>query len=160
MLLSVIPSVGDLELEHRMSVHGPVTVGHLLVVPADELEWRFDTSGGPGGQRANKAATRVELTWSIETSPSLTGEMRDRLLARLGPKAPGGRLTVSIDETRSQWRNRVIARRRMSELLSDAIRPVPQRRATKPTGAARRRRLEAKRRRGATKRLRRPPEPD
>lgn len=67
-------------------------------------------------------------------------------------------LVISVDESRSQWRNRAIARRRLSDLLTEALKPQKRRRPTKPSTASRRRRLEEKRHRSEIKRLRRPPE--
>lgn len=129
-----------------------------LVIPANELTWRFDPSGGPGGQHANKSATRVELSFDAANSAVLIGTKRDRVLQHLGTRAPGGLITVQAGESRSQWRNRQIARRRLAEILVEALRPPPpQRRPTRPTLASRERRLSNKRARSETKRLRRRP---
>jgi len=141
-------------------VQEPLEIRHGMVIPAAELNWRFDTSGGPGGQHANKAATRVELSFDLAASPSVAGDIRTRMLDRLGRRARNGVVTVSVDESRSQWRNRAIARRRMTRLLRDASRTERHRRATRPTRASRARRLAAKRRRSETKRLRRRPGPE
>jgi len=140
-----------------MAAH-PLRVGEWFAIPPDELQWRFDTSGGPGGQHANRSATRVELWWDAAASTALGEELRSRLLARLGPRAAGGIVTVSAADTRSQWRNRAMARRRLEEMLREALREDPVRFATRVTSGARRRRAESKRRRSALKRLRRPPE--
>jgi len=125
------------------------------VVDPDEIRWRFTTSGGPGGQHANKASTRAEATFAIEGSPSLTEGQRELLLARLGPV-----LTVVVDETRSQSRNRAIALERLRERLAAGLRRDPPRRATKPSKAAKARRVDAKRRRSDTKRNRSRPGSD
>ena len=117
-----------------------------FVIPASELGWRFDPSGGPGGQHANKAATRAELTWDVAASRAVHGSRRERLLARLGDS-----VTVTVDDTRSQWRNRQLARRRMADLLRESMQRPRPRRPTRPTSAARRNRVEAKRRRSETK---------
>jgi ribosome-associated protein len=130
----------------------PLVIRPGLVIPAEEIEERFSTSGGPGGQHANRARTRVELRFDIATSPSLTDAQRSTLLARLGPE-----LRVVVDEERSQLRNRVIARQRLGDRLRVALTPRRRRRATQPTRASRVRRLDAKRRRGDLKRGRRPP---
>ncbi len=135
-------------------------VGRGLVIPAAELEWRFTTSGGPGGQHANKAATRAELSWDLAGSPTVDDAVRRRLQQRLRSHLASGVVTVAVDETRSQWRNRSIARRRLAELLVDALREETPRRPTRPSRAARKRRLESKKRRGMLKRLRRPPDSD
>ncbi|HSG79419.1 MAG TPA: alternative ribosome rescue aminoacyl-tRNA hydrolase ArfB [Acidimicrobiia bacterium] len=140
-----------------MSLDDPLAVGPITIPPA-ELEWRFDTSGGPGGQHANRSATRVELSWDLAKSPSIDDGVRSRLLKRLGHRAADGVVRVASAESRSQWRNRAIARSRLAGLLADALAPPPApRKSTKPSRAAKRRRLEAKRRRGETKRLRRSP---
>ncbi|MFH1330440.1 MAG: peptide chain release factor-like protein, partial [Actinomycetota bacterium] len=97
----------------------PLRVAPGLVIPADELRWRFDTSGGPGGQHANRSATRVELAFDLATSPPVPEAVRARLLERLSPRAPGGVVRVVVDESRSQWRNRQTARRRLAALLAD-----------------------------------------
>ncbi|MDP2622395.1 MAG: alternative ribosome rescue aminoacyl-tRNA hydrolase ArfB [Actinomycetota bacterium] len=141
-----------------MATEPAIAIGRLFTIPAAELVWRFDPSGGPGGQHANKASTRAELSWDLAASPSVPDELRDRIIERLGGRAPGGILTVSVDETRSQWRNRAIARRRLAEILVDAARRPKRRIGTRPNRAAKRRRLEKKRKRAELKRLRQPPE--
>lgn len=120
-------------------------------VPLSELQWRFSRSGGPGGQHANTADTRVELVFDIVASPSLRPRHRDRLLEALGPA-----VRVVCSEERSQARNRAMALERLQQRLAEALRVQPARRATRPTRASRQRRLEAKARRAETKRLRRP----
>ena len=119
-------------------------------IPLDELEWRFSGPGGPGGQHANTSNTRVEVRFDVEGSPSLTPSQRARLLDRIGPV-----VRVVAADTRSQARNRELALSRLRERLADAHRTPRARRATAPTRAARRRRIEAKRRRGDLKRQRR-----
>lgn len=124
---------------------GPYTI------PAAELEEIFETSGGPGGQHANRSATAVRLRFDVVAS-SLPEEVRLRLAERLG-----NLVEVSSADSRSQFRNRSIARRRMREKLEKALADEPPRRETTPTRASKRRRLATKRSRGETKRLRRPP---
>jgi ribosome-associated protein len=119
-------------------------------IPLDELEWRFSGPGGPGGQHANTSNTRVEVRFDVEGSPSLTPSQRARLLDRIGPV-----VRVVAADTRSQARNRELGLSRLRERLADALRTPRARRATAPTRAARRRRIEAKRRRGDLKRQRR-----
>ncbi|MDE0138206.1 MAG: alternative ribosome rescue aminoacyl-tRNA hydrolase ArfB [bacterium] len=128
------------------------------VVPARELRWDFGPASGPGGQHANRSNTRVGLTLSVTGSPSFTDAEKRRIEGRLGARMVSGTLRVVADDHRSQWRNRQEALRRMAALLDSALAPEPPvRRATKPGRSAQRKRLEAKRRRSATKRLRRPP---
>jgi ribosome-associated protein len=119
-------------------------------VPLDELEWRFSGPGGPGGQHANTSNTRVEVRFDVAASPSLEPQQRARLLERLGPV-----VRVVAADTRSQSRNREVALARLRDRLAAALRTPRARRATAPTRTARRRRVEAKRRRGDLKRQRR-----
>jgi ribosome-associated protein len=119
-------------------------------IPFDELEWRFSGSGGPGGQHANTANTRVELLFDVARSPSLGPRERTVLLERLGPV-----VRVVVSDTRSQARNRELALERLRERLAAALRTPRPRRPTGPSAAARRRRIENKRRRGELKRQRR-----
>jgi ribosome-associated protein len=134
-------------------------IGAGLVIPAGELDERFSTSGGPGGQHANRAATKVTLSFDVAASPSLDERQKARLLDRLGSRLSDGVLSVSSEASRSQWRNRHLARARMVEMISAGLRPDPApRKPTRPTRASRRRRLEAKRARGRLKRLRRRPD--
>lgn len=135
-------------------------IGNGVVIPERELSWSFSTSGGPGGQHANRSATRAEVRFDLASSPSVPEDLRERMLARLGGKTSGGVVAVTADESRSQWRNRQSARKRLSVLLSDAMKVPRTRRPTAPSAGARRRRIESKRRRSGIKQLRRPPEPD
>ena len=129
------------------------------VIPAAELRWDFGPASGPGGQHANRANTRAGLTFSVVRSAAFTDEERRRLLRRLDDRLRSGAVRLVVDEHRSQWRNRQVARRRLAALLDDALAPdPPPRRASRPSAASRRRRLESKRRRSETKRLRRPPD--
>lgn len=133
----------------------------MLDIPDDELEWRFSTSGGPGGQHANRSASRAELRFDLAASRAFDAAAKERALERLGRRVSGGVLTVVVDETRSQWRNRQIARARLDELLGDAVRPLPpKRRRSQPSRAARERRLGEKRARSRQKQQRRRPDPD
>jgi ribosome-associated protein len=119
-------------------------------IPLDELEWRFTPSGGPGGQHANRAATRAEVSFDVARSPSLTEGQRARLLRRVGEV-----VTVAADDERSQLRNRALALDRLRRRLADALYVAPPRRPTRPTRGSVERRLQAKRRRSQVKRSRR-----
>jgi len=120
------------------------------------LEWRFTTSGGPGGQHANRSNTRAELFFDISSSSAFPGAIRDRMVARLGAEA----VTVSVADSRSQFRNRMLARARLRDRLVEAMKAEARRRPTTPTRGSRRRRLQQKRSRGEIKRLRRSPPPE
>ena len=116
------------------------------------MELRFSRSSGPGGQHANTAETRVEAILDITASTALTEAQKRRVLAKTGPT-----LRAVAQDERSQWRNRELAVERLVEQLRAALKVQRRRVATKPTAASRERRLEAKKRRGTTKKLRRPP---
>jgi ribosome-associated protein len=131
---------------------GRLRVTPTLVIPLAELTWRFSRSGGPGGQHANTADTRAEVRFDIAGSPSLGPRQRARLLERLGAEV----WVVASDE-RSQARNRDLALQRLAARLAEALRIDPPRRATKPTKASVRRRLEDKRRQASRKADRRRP---
>lgn len=128
-----------------------VRVSSSCLIPSHELEWRFTASGGPGGQHANKAATRVELLFDVEGSTALGPRQRARLLEKLGPVVR----VVAADE-RSQTRNRDIALDRFKERLANALKVETPRRPTRPTKASKERRLQSKARRSAVKDSRRP----
>jgi ribosome-associated protein len=121
----------------------------------DELQWRFGRSGGPGGQHANTSDTRAEVRFDVAASPSLGPRQRARILERVGPV-----VTAAASESRSQARNREIALERLSAKLAAALHVDRPRRPTRPSAAARGRRLDAKRRNAARKRDRRPPGDD
>jgi ribosome-associated protein len=133
-----------------------VRVNQRVRIPIDEIEFTFSTSSGPGGQHANKASTRVDLTWNIDASRVLNRVDRDRLRARLRHRIDSsGALRLSSDRSRSQWRNRADVTARLADLVGEALKPPKQRVATAPTRGSVQRRLEGKRRRGAIKRNRR-----
>ncbi|MDA8291705.1 MAG: alternative ribosome rescue aminoacyl-tRNA hydrolase ArfB [Actinomycetota bacterium] len=126
-----------------------IRVGRSLV-PAEDLEWRFSGSGGPGGQHANTSNTRVEVRLDVSACAHLGPRQRERLLTRLGPV-----VRVVVSDERSQARNRDLALRRLEARLEEALRVETPRRPTRPTAASVERRLEDKRIRSARKRGRR-----
>lgn len=131
-------------------------VSRSCAIDVSELEWRFSRSGGPGGQHANTSDTRVEVRFDVAGSPSLGPRQRARLLERLGPDVRA----VSAD-SRSQARNRELALERLRSKLAAGLHVTPERRPTKPSLAAKRARVESKRRRSEVKRTRaRPPTDD
>lgn len=121
-------------------------------VPRRELDVTFTTSGGPGGQHANRAATRVELRFDVAGSAAFTDAQRERVVRALGSE-----VRIVADDTRSQVRNRALAEQRLVERLREALHVDRPRRATRPTRASQRRRVAAKQRRGELKRNRRRP---
>jgi ribosome-associated protein len=137
---------------------GGLRVSRGLVVPAGDLRWRFSRSSGPGGQGVNTTDSRVELLLDVAHSSAFDERQRSRVLDRLAGRLVEGVLTVTASEHRSQLRNRDAAALRLTVLLRDALAPPGRaRRPTRPTRGSQQRRLDAKTRRGQTKRLRRPP---
>jgi ribosome-associated protein len=130
-----------------------IQVTKTVAIPVSELELRFSRSSGPGGQHAQKSETRVEASFDVEASTGLTNIQKARVVRRAGPVIRA----VAQDE-RSQARNRELAVERVVSALREALKVQRPRRPTKPTAASRERRIEAKRRRSQTKRLRRPPD--
>jgi len=123
-----------------------------LQIPLDEVIARYDTSGGAGGQHANRSRTRVQLTFDAANSPSLSAAQRERVVAKLGPT-----IGASATDSRSQARNRELALERLAEKLAGALRVDPPRRPTRPTKGSVQRRLDAKRQAGERKAMRRRP---
>jgi ribosome-associated protein len=121
-------------------------VSRSLTIPVGELDVRFSPSGGPGGQHANRAHTRVEVRFDVAGSPSLGPRQRARLLEKLGEE-----VRVVCDDERSQHRNRTIALERLRARLEGALHIEKPRRATRPSLGAKRRRLDDKKRRGDVK---------
>lgn len=129
-----------------------------LVIPQGQLVERFARSSGPGGQSVNTTDSRVQLSFDIAASTTLTDTQRGRLIRVLGPRLVGTVLTVDASENRSQHRNRGAARERMAAMLREGLAPPPPpRRATRPSRRAVQRRLNAKKQRSETKLQRRRP---
>lgn len=133
-----------------MASDDDLRVTSSLIVPARELRWSFGPSGGPGGQHANRAHTRVEVRFDIAGSAALRDSQRALLLSRLGSV-----VVASADDERSQIRNRRLALERLRRKLADALRVDRARRPSRPSRGAVERRLESKRRQSARKRDRR-----
>jgi ribosome-associated protein len=129
-----------------------IQVTRSVSLPRSEIELRFSRSSGPGGQHAQKSDTRVEASFDVEASSALSEAQKRRVVAKAGPV-----LRAVAQDERSQWRNRELATERLVESLRRALTVERRRRPTKPTKASKERRLDAKRRRGNVKRLRRPP---
>ena len=133
-----------------------VRVNRSLTIPDSELEFSFSPSGGPGGQHANKVATRAEVIWNVERSTVLGPRQRERIRSKLRHRIDSnGNLRIASDAQRSQLRNREEVRRRLGQLVADALVPPKPRIRTKPSRSAVERRLQEKKRRGERKRERR-----
>ena len=129
-----------------------IRVTRSVLLPVSEIELRVSRSSGPGGQHAQKSSTRVEALFDVDASSALTDMQKRRVVARAGLV-----LRAVAQDERSQSRNRELAVERLVEKLRAALAVPRRRKATKPSAAARERRLESKRRRARTKALRRPP---
>ena len=134
---------------------GLLRVNRSCAIALRELSWKFTASGGPGGQHANTANTKVELRFDIEESPSLGPRQRARLLEKLGPS-----VRVTSSERRSQLQNREQALERLREILQEALAIERPRVATRPSKSAKVKRVESKRRRSDVKRGRQRPTSD
>jgi ribosome-associated protein len=132
-----------------------MSIGRGVTIPLAEIELRASRSSGPGGQHANVTASRVEAVFDVASSRSLTDDEKRRIAARYGPV-----VRAVAQDTRSQARNRELALERLRSRLEGALIVPRQRRATKPSAGARRRRVESKRRRGEQKRMRGRPAAD
>src|SRR5215213_3375966 len=144
-----------------MSWHDGAAMAEVLhirpgvVVPLGEIELRTSRSSGPGGQHANVTASRVEASFDVHASQALSAEQRARIASKLGP-----RVTAAAQDTRSQHRNRELALERLAGRLAHALEVRRPRTKTRPTRASQRRRVDAKKQRGETKRSRRRPDSD
>jgi ribosome-associated protein len=129
-----------------------IQVTSRLAIPLEEVDLRYSRSSGPGGQHAQKTETRVEAVFDVAASDTLSETQKTRLFERVGSVVRA----VAQDE-RSQSRNRELALDRLAAAIRAGLRVQRKRRPTKPTAAARERRLDEKKRRGTMKKLRRPP---
>lgn len=134
--------------------NGVLDVRPGLTIPPDEVEVRASRSSGPGGQHANVTASRIEASFDVAASSTLTDEQKRRVMARCGPV-----VRAVAQDTRSQRRNRELALERLASRLANALTIHRPRKKTRPTRASKDRRLQQKRRRAETKRLRGRPEP-
>jgi ribosome-associated protein len=134
-------------------MEGELRVNDEVTIPGDEIELRASRSSGPGGQHANVTASRIEAIFDVEASEALSDAQRELLLRRLGD-----RVTAVAQDARSQARNRELALERLRERLAEGLKRPKPRRPTRPSRAARERRLEGKRRTSQRKQSRRRPD--
>ena len=135
---------------------GALVVSPSVVIPRAELEAKATRAGGPGGQHVNTSSTRIELRWNVRTSRAPSDVQRERLLERLAARLDGeGAVRVVASEHRSQRQNREAAETRLVELVRRALHEPKARRATKPSRAAKAKRLDEKRKHSDKKKQRR-----
>jgi len=136
-------------------------VNDRTAVPDDEIYFQASRSGGPGGQHANRRATRVEACWNVRESHGLSEEERERILVKLASRiGKDGVLRVVAEDERSQHRNKELAKQRLRELVAAALHVPKRRKKTRPPRSAAENRLEEKSRRKRVKELRKPPAPE
>jgi ribosome-associated protein len=133
----------------------PMPIRGRTAIPLREVTVRASRSSGPGGQHANKTASRIEASFDVAASSALTDEQKRRVISRLGP-----RVVAVAQDARSQTRNRELALERLARRLSGALAVHRPRQSTRPTKASVKRRLAAKRQRAERKRDRRAPRDD
>ena len=130
-------------------------VNPVLVIPSNELHWRFSRSSGSGGQNINKTDTRVNLSFNIEKSKALTSYQKHQITKQLSKQIVNATITVITQEHRTQYKNRKLALMRLGILLGKALEPPPKaRKNTKPTKSSQRRRVNSKKKHGEKKQSR------
>ena len=138
-----------------------VVISKSLTVPRSELQYRASRSGGPGGQHVNTSSTRIELTWNVLASPSLSEADRGLILEKLKNRIDErGQLRLVASASRSQLRNREEVTERFAQLLARALEVPRPRKPTRPSRGAKEARLKAKKQRSERKRRRGPIAPD
>ena len=132
-----------------------IPINAEVQIPLAELSFRFSTSSGPGGQHVNKSATKATLLFDVAHSPSLSEAVRERLLKKLANRIDKeGVLQLQVQSSRSQHRNRDTAVSLFQQLLAEALKKQKKRRHTKPSAAAKEKRLSEKKLRSERKRER------
>jgi len=136
-------------------------VNHKIAIPLSEFRWEYARSSGPGGQNVNKVQSKAVLRWNPRESPSLPDDVRARLIEAQSARLTRlGELLVASQRTRDQGRNVADCLEKVRRLVLAAAQPPKVRRATRPTAASRKRRVDDKQKRSVTKRLRREPPGD
>lgn len=138
-----------------------LVINRQLRIPREEFEFSYARSGGPGGQNVNKTNTKVMLRWPVRSTASLPESVRERFLQRYARRiTTGGDVIVSSQRFRDQARNLSDCLEKLRAMVLEVVEPPKRRRPTRSTRAARERRLQEKKRRSLSKRLRRPPGSD
>ena len=126
-----------------------------LVIPDNEIHWRFSRSSGAGGQNVNKTDSRVEIVFNVFESKTLTPDQKHRISIQAEIKLINGCICISVQDKRTQYQNRKLALSRLASILRELLKPPPKkRRETKPTRSSQRKRVETKKKRGELKKSR------
>ena len=126
-----------------------------LVIPSNEIKWRFSRSSGPGGQNVNKIESRVEIIFNLEDSKVLNDYQKEILKRNLKNKLVNNSLRLAVQEHRNQLLNRQLALMKFSSIIKNALnKPIKLRKSTKPTKASQKKRVEVKKKRGELKKSR------
>lgn len=145
-------------VEHDRRYSDDLTVTDRIRIPAAELTLTFMRSSGPGGQNVNKVNSKVRLRWSVTASTSLPTDVKDRFLTRYRRRiTTGGDLLITSQRYRDQAKNVIDCREKLRQLIAEVVQPPRPRRKTRPSRAARERRLNEKHKRASKKQSRRPP---
>lgn len=135
-----------------------LVVSRSVAIPLTEFDVEYVRSGGPGGQNVNKVSSKARIRWPVVSSPSLPDEIKERFLARYKSRLTNeGELILVGQKYRDQKQNYDDCLNRLAEMVREVLVPPRPRKPTKPSRASQRRRVEAKKQRSDTKRLRRPP---
>ena len=132
-----------------------LTVNSKLVIPVNEIQWRFSRSSGAGGQNVNKTDSRVEIVFNVSESKTLTPYQKHRILIQDEVKLTNGCICIAVQDKRTQHQNRQLALTRLASILREILKPPPKkRRETTPTRSSKRKRVESKKKRGELKKSR------
>ena len=130
-------------------------ITNKLVIPSNEIKWRFSRSSGPGGQNVNKIESRVEIIFDLEDSKVLNDYQKEILKRNLKNKLVNNSLRLAVQEHRNQLLNRQLALIKFSSIIKDGLnKPFKFRKSTKPTKASQKKRIEFKKKRGELKKSR------
>jgi ribosome-associated protein len=142
-------------------VNNELTIGRGVTIPLAEIDFTYSRSGGPGGQNVNKVNSKAIMRWSIQSSPSLPAEVRDRFMAKYASRVTlEGDLILMSQRYRDQASNVDDCLQKLQEMLVSVLERPVTRHATKPTRASQHRRIETKRENSQKKERRRPPRGD
>ena len=132
-----------------------IKITKILVIPSNEIKWRFSRSSGPGGQNVNKIESRVEIIFNLEDSKVLNDYQKEILKRNLKTKLVNNSLRLAVQEHRNQLLNRQLALMKFSSIVKNALnKPFKLRKSTQPTKASQKKRIEVKKKRGELKKSR------